>query len=94
MIASAALPATTQLADPATLRPRRPGQLLNAVPVAHEARRRLLRLREPLRVHNADRLREVAAELNNRPREVLGWKTPAELLEQLKSTPANVPALR
>ena len=47
-----------------------------------------------LRVHDADRLREVAAELNNRPREVLGWKTPAEFLEQLKPTPAHVPALR
>jgi IS30 family transposase len=47
-----------------------------------------------LRVHDADRLEEVAAELNNRPREVLGWKTPTELIEQLKATHTNRSALR
>ena len=35
-----------------------------------------------LRVHDADRLAEVAAELNDRPRKTLGWATPARLLEQ------------
>jgi transposase, IS30 family len=35
-----------------------------------------------LRVHDADRLVAVAAELNDRPRRTLGWATPARLLEQ------------
>jgi IS30 family transposase len=35
-----------------------------------------------LRVHDAERLGEVAAELNDRPRKTLGWATPARLLEQ------------
>ncbi len=32
-----------------------------------------------LRVHDAARLAEVAAELNDRPRKTLGWNTPARL---------------
>lgn len=35
-----------------------------------------------LRVHDAARLAEVAAEVNDRPRKTLGWTTPARLLEQ------------
>ncbi len=33
-----------------------------------------------------DELRRVAAGLNGRPRKTLGWKTPAEALDQLLST--------
>jgi IS30 family transposase len=35
-----------------------------------------------LAVHSRDRLDEVAAELNARPRKTLGWRTPAQALEQ------------
>ncbi len=35
-----------------------------------------------LSVHDAARLEEVAAQLNTRPRETLGWKTPAEALDE------------
>ena len=34
--------------------------------------------------HNAERLAEVADELNNRPRRILGWATPAALLAKLQ----------
>ena len=34
-------------------------------------------------------LEQVAAELNNRPRKRLGWKTPAEALDQLLSNPQD-----
>ena len=34
-------------------------------------------------------LDRVAAELNNRPRKRLGWKTPAEALDQLLSNPPD-----
>jgi IS30 family transposase len=40
-----------------------------------------------LRVHDATRLYEVAAELNARPRKTLGWATPAQLLEQFSREP-------
>ena len=33
-----------------------------------------------LRTYSAERLAEVAAELNGRPRKTLGWHTPAERL--------------
>ncbi|MEO2107567.1 MAG: IS30 family transposase, partial [Actinomycetota bacterium] len=33
--------------------------------------------------HDADTLDAVAATLNERPRKTLGWRTPAEALEQL-----------
>jgi len=36
-----------------------------------------------LSVHTAERLAEVAAELNGRPRKTLGWATPAETLEKM-----------
>ena len=36
-----------------------------------------------LSVHDADRLATVAAELNGRPRETLGWDSPAERLATL-----------
>jgi len=36
-----------------------------------------------LRVHDADRLADVAAELNDRPRKTLGWDTPAARLQRL-----------
>ena len=35
----------------------------------------------------------VAAELNNRPRKRLGWKTPAEALDQLLCNPTNPPSV-
>ena len=35
-----------------------------------------------LSAHNADTLAAVAATLNGRPRKTLGWKTPAEALDQ------------
>ena len=42
-----------------------------------------------LSVFPADYLDYVAAKLNNRPRETLGWKTPAEALDKLLSNPSN-----
>jgi transposase, IS30 family len=42
-----------------------------------------------LRVHDAERLGEVAAELNDRPRKTLGWATPARLLEQFSGVPTG-----
>lgn len=36
-----------------------------------------------LSVHTPERLAEVAAELNSRPRKTLGWATPAQTLEKL-----------
>jgi IS30 family transposase len=38
-------------------------------------------------------LDSVAAELNNRPRKTLGWRTPAEALDQLLSNPTNPPSV-
>jgi IS30 family transposase len=35
----------------------------------------------------------VAAELNNRPRKRLDWKTPAETLDQLLSTSTDPPTV-
>jgi transposase, IS30 family len=35
----------------------------------------------------------VAAELNNRPRKRLGWRTPAEALDQLLSNSTNPPSV-
>jgi IS30 family transposase len=35
-----------------------------------------------LAVHSKERLDEVAAELNSRPRKTLGWKTPAQALDE------------
>jgi len=40
-----------------------------------------------LSVHSPERLIEVAAGLNGRPRKTLGWKKPAEALEALLSGP-------
>jgi IS30 family transposase len=42
-----------------------------------------------LRVHDAARLAEVAAELNDRPRKTLGWTTPTRLLEQFSGVPTG-----
>ena len=42
-----------------------------------------------LSVHGAGYLDYVAAELNNRPRKRLDWKTPAEALTELLSQPFN-----
>ncbi len=42
-----------------------------------------------LRVHTAERIAEVAAKLNARPRKTLGWQTPAE---QLARTTAQTSA--
>ena len=36
-----------------------------------------------LSVHGPEKLREVAQSLNNRPRQTLGWKKPAEALAEL-----------
>ena len=38
-----------------------------------------------LRVHSAEQIAAVAAELNTRPRKTLGWQTPAEQLTRLAS---------
>jgi IS30 family transposase len=38
-----------------------------------------------LRVHDADRIAAVAAELNARPRKTLGWNTPADRLTQARA---------
>jgi len=38
-----------------------------------------------LAVHSSERLADVAAELNGRPRETLNWRTPAEALAELLS---------
>jgi IS30 family transposase len=46
-----------------------------------------------LSVHGPGYLDFVAVELNNRPRKTLGWKTPAEALEQLLSNPSNPPGV-
>jgi IS30 family transposase len=36
-----------------------------------------------LRVHTAERLAGVAADLNSRPRKTLGWETPSQQLDRL-----------
>lgn len=36
-----------------------------------------------LSVHSAERLAEVAAEINDRPRKTLGWQRPADLMSKL-----------
>ena len=46
-----------------------------------------------LSVFPVDYLDYVAAKLNNRPRETLGWKTPAEALDELLSNPFTPPAV-
>ena len=46
-----------------------------------------------LSVFPADYLDFVAAKLNNRPRRTLGWKTPAEALEELLSNPSTPPTV-
>src|SRR5262249_14860344 len=56
-VAESAL-AAPQLPDTASLRLRRPGKLLDGLAVAHEAYRRLLRLREPLEVGHEPHLVE------------------------------------
>lgn len=43
--------------------------------------------------YHRDYLDFVAAELNNRPRKRLGWKTPAEALDQLLSEQQNPPSV-
>lgn len=40
-----------------------------------------------LRVHDADQLGEVPAEVNDRPGKTLGWATPARLLDQFTREP-------
>jgi len=42
-----------------------------------------------LSVHSPQRLREVAGQLNGRPRKVLGWKTPAEAMAELLDSQAG-----
>jgi IS30 family transposase len=39
-----------------------------------------------LSVHSPEHLSEVAAELNRRPREILGWQSPTERLARLSSS--------
>jgi len=46
-----------------------------------------------LSVFPPDYLDYVAAKLNTRPRETLGWKTPAEALDELLSNPFKPPAV-
>ncbi|WP_166355612.1 IS30 family transposase, partial [Phytoactinopolyspora limicola] len=36
-----------------------------------------------------DELADIITEINNRPRKVLGWQTPAEVFNHLCSTPAT-----
>ena len=42
-----------------------------------------------LSLHPPKRLREVATELNNRPRKTLGWATPAKAMQRLLSDPES-----
>jgi transposase, IS30 family len=44
-----------------------------------------------LSIHSPEHLQFVAAELNDRPRKTLGWKTPAEAFAQLVSNPPTAP---
>ena len=44
--------------------------------------------------HTADDLAAVAAALNSRPRKTLGWRTPAETLEDLLSSKNQTSTLR
>jgi IS30 family transposase len=37
----------------------------------------------PLSIHGADEIAAVATAVNARPRKTLGWKTPAEALDEL-----------
>jgi len=46
-----------------------------------------------LSVHGPGYLDLVAAELNNRPRKTLGWKTPAKRLDELLSKPSDPPGV-
>jgi IS30 family transposase len=46
-----------------------------------------------LSVFPADYLDYVATQLNTRPRKTLGWKTPAEALDELLSNPSKPPAV-
>jgi IS30 family transposase len=46
-----------------------------------------------LSVFPADYLDVVASKLNRRPRQTLGWKTPAEALDELLSNPFNPPTV-
>jgi transposase, IS30 family len=46
-----------------------------------------------LSIYPADYLDYVAMQLNNRPRKTLGWKTPAEALDQLLSHPSDPPGV-
>jgi len=46
-----------------------------------------------LSVFPADYLDFVASKLNRRPRQTLGWKTPAEALDELLSNPFNPPTV-
>jgi IS30 family transposase len=41
-----------------------------------------------LSVHSRGHLDEVAAELNSRPRKTLGWKTPAQALDEVLAAAA------
>ena len=41
-----------------------------------------------LRVHSGEHLEEVAAELNSRPRKTLGWRTPAQALDEFLAAEA------
>ena len=47
----------------------------------------------PVRLPGPGYLDHVAAELNDRPRKRLGWRTPAEALDELLSEPSNPPVL-
>ena len=44
--------------------------------------------------HTVDDLAAVAAALNSRPRKTLGWRTPAETLEDLLSSPSQISTVR
>jgi IS30 family transposase len=46
-----------------------------------------------LSVYQADYLEHVAARLNTRPRKTLGWRTPAQALDQLLSQPQQPPGV-
>ena len=83
-------------------RGHRPGHLLPrpALALATRLEREHQRAAAPVLPNGTDLslwgpgyLDKVAAELNNRPRKTLGWRTPAEALDKLLSNPPDPPGV-